>query len=138
MTTHYQVSLTTRQAMGLFVGLLAALGLAYFLGVMTGLAGRGDSGPAEEASEAAAPTPAEEGAEQVPVPVRGVEPGVASRPAAEPTASAASAAEPDTIQAFEDLPSEAPASTPAPAAPAGATAIRDGVWVQVYSLSSSA
>src|SRR5439155_576719 len=39
-----QVSFTARQALVLFVGLLLALGLAYFLGIMTGLVGR--EGPA--------------------------------------------------------------------------------------------
>ena len=38
--THYQLSFTTRQAVALFVGLLVVLGLAYFLGLMTGVAGR--------------------------------------------------------------------------------------------------
>ena len=52
--THYQISLTARQAVGLFVGLLAALVVAYYFGVRTGLAGRDH--PARTA-EAPAPTP---------------------------------------------------------------------------------
>ena len=32
--THYQISLTARQAVGIFVGLLLALGLAFFFGLM--------------------------------------------------------------------------------------------------------
>src|SRR5262252_3955512 len=47
--THYQISLTAGQAVGLFVGLLAALGLAFFFGLMAGSAGR------SEARAAAAP-----------------------------------------------------------------------------------
>jgi DedD protein len=134
--THYQVSLTSRQALGLFLGLLAAIGLAYFLGVMTGLADRGEPSRGDEALEAAAAAP--EPTETVPVPVRGVEPGAAARPSAEPTAAPAAAGEPETIQAFDDRPSGAPSETPAARAPtAAAVAAGDGFWVQVYSLSNA-
>jgi cell division septation protein DedD len=52
--THYQLSFTVRQAMALFVGLLVALSVAYFLGVMTGLAGRESEGAKASAPSAAA------------------------------------------------------------------------------------
>lgn len=130
--------------MGIFLGLLAALGLAYFLGVMTGLGGREDSAVAEETAQATTTTPAAE-TETVPVPVRGVDPGAAARPAAEPTAVPTPAGEPETIQAFEDRPAapaptagrSAPAPAPVPTA-AAAAGIKDGFWVQVYSLSNAA
>ena len=38
--THYQLTLTSRQAVGLFAGLLVALGIAFSLGLMTGLSQR--------------------------------------------------------------------------------------------------
>ena len=49
--THYQVSFTAKQAMSLFVGLLFALGLAYFFGLMTGLSGRDEDALADLAPE---------------------------------------------------------------------------------------
>jgi DedD protein len=101
--THYQLSFTSRQALLLFVGLLAALGVAYTLGVLTGLAGaRRDHEPPREESGAAAaaaarvavsaPTPdrpaaveaapATPGADlEVPRPVRGVSPRFVGTPA---------------------------------------------------------
>src|SRR5271154_4045122 len=48
--THYQISLTARQAVGLFAGLLLALGLAFFFGLMTGYSGR-DGRAAERAEK---------------------------------------------------------------------------------------
>ena len=60
--THYQISLTARQAVGLFVGLLLSLGLAFFFGLMTGLSGREKASagpvrtPAQAVPAAAAPT----------------------------------------------------------------------------------
>ena len=39
--THYQLTLTSRQAVGLFAGLHVALGVAFALGLMTGLSQRG-------------------------------------------------------------------------------------------------
>lgn len=59
--THYQISLTARQAVGIFVTLLLALGLAYFFGLMTGLSGR--------ASRAAEPSSRDAEAEPTPVAV---------------------------------------------------------------------
>ena len=38
--THYQISLTARQAVGTFAGLMLALGVAFFLGLMAGMSGR--------------------------------------------------------------------------------------------------
>ena len=62
--THYQLTLTARQAVGLFAGLLAALAIAFSLGLMTGLSRRGtpaEAPPSEpqaaaEARRASAPT----------------------------------------------------------------------------------
>jgi hypothetical protein len=160
--THYQISLTARQAVGVFVGLLLALGLAFFFGLMSGLSGRGhqrDGEPAERVAEArpasdalpavetAVPTRGEAAHGESP---RGSEPGGSSAapaavPGAEPTP-------PQTLQAFED----GGAEEPTPAAPAAATTPRAGagtkpvappsapstpssagrVWVQVASVSS--
>lgn len=118
--THYQASFTSRQAVALFVGLIALLALSYFFGLMTGLSGRAGREP-----EAAAPAPEPE----FPVPERGVSPQGAAparspRPTAEPTAAAT-----PVLQLFEDRSSSEP--TRAPAAPAA-----QRFWVQVDSLSS--
>jgi cell division septation protein DedD len=160
-TTHYQISLTARQAVGAFAGLLVALGLAFFFGLMAGYAGRDRPEPAREpaASDAARSAPASE----APPPV---ETGVAPRdgakadlaasntpPPAEPTA-------PATLHPFEDAAEEEGASAPSssasrttiagapveaappkPSKPAtasrsGAAAPGDRVWVQAASLSS--
>ncbi|MFY9552868.1 MAG: MFS transporter, partial [Thermoanaerobaculia bacterium] len=51
--THYQISLTARQAVGLFAGLLVALGVAFFFGLMAGLSGRAPA-PAAGGGEAVA------------------------------------------------------------------------------------
>lgn len=86
--THYQLSFTSRQALLLFVGLLVALGIAYTLGVLTGLAGKEAAGAREPSLEpsaraaAAAVTPEPTAAPpatpapdlEVPKPVRGVSP----------------------------------------------------------------
>jgi DedD protein len=94
---------TSRQALLLFVGLLAALGVAYTLGVLTGLAGsrRDHEPPREESGAAAAATarvavsaptpdrpaaveaaPATPGSDlEVPRPVRGVSPRFVGTPA---------------------------------------------------------
>ena len=94
--THYQVSFTARQALSLFLGLLAALALAYFFGLMTGLSG------IEPPEAATVPTPAVEetpaavagGAEMFPIPVTAVP-------------AAAGSAPPSTVQVFEDGEGEA-------------------------------
>jgi DedD protein len=133
--THYQVSFTSRQAVLLFVLVLVSLAGAYFLGLVTGLAGRQ---PAESAA-AATPVPA---AAAAPVPDTAT-PAPGKPPAAEaPTAAPALASrEPGTkagLQFFEDRPEEAPKQAPpAPAkkaaAPPGAAA---GYWVQVLATTS--
>ncbi len=130
--THYQVSFTPRQALSLFVGLLFALGLAYFFGLRTGLAGRETEsvvadasaapGPGGEAEDANAPTTA--GGEHLvfPAPVTGVAPHGSVVPTA-----------PAVIQPFEDggAPARAPIAVATPRrAPSG------GFRVQVVSVSS--
>ena len=138
--THYQVSFTSRQAVLLFVVVLAALTGAYFLGVVTGLAGRQ---PAESA--AASPSP--------PVPTEAVTAEKASGiavsstpqggPAAEqertapPVASAREPGKPERLQFFEDRPAE---PTPAARVPSGKAAspaqAAGSFWVQVLSTTS--
>ena len=154
--THYQISLTSRQAVFLFAGLLVALGGAYFLGLMTGLprrdavaeAAAGEQPPAS-ASNASTTRPAGERAssEALP-PVETAVPttSVASNalraavtpPPAEPTA-------PPTLQPFDDGASEeaasplaqaSPGKSPPHAAAAGSHAAAGRYWVQVASLTS--
>jgi DedD protein len=151
--THYQLSFTARQAMALFVGLLVALGLAYFLGLMTGLAGH-EAGKTGTATPAPAPTATERIAATVlstPTAIRPIRTPAAAVPpfprpvlGMEPTAAT-------SIQLFEDR-SESeptpPAAKPtaagrpagraaAPAKPSPAPAAAAGeFWVQVMSLSS--
>lgn len=133
--THYQVSFTPRQALSLFVVLLLALGLAYFFGLRTGLAGRDPEIPVADASTAGPPGTAEDatppdagGSEHLvfPAPVTGV-PGPG---AAVPTA-------PAVIQPFEDggegAPAPAPVAVATPRPPASG-----GFRVQVVSVSSRA
>jgi len=115
--THYQISLTARQAVGLFVGLLGALGVAYFLGVKTGLAGRDREPRPDEKLASAAPAPgpaaAAAGASEpavppvetgIPIAARGADPA-ATPPPPEPTP-------PATIHPFEDASEE---ESPSPA-----------------------
>lgn len=132
--THYQASFTGKQALGLFVGLLVALSIAYALGVMTGLAGRGE--PEEVA--AAAGGAGEAPAEAFPTPMLGVAPTAPApgRVLVPPDGAAVAGTEPGTnplgtIQLFEDRAEgeSAEAAAPGGAAPAG-------FWVQVVSLSS--
>jgi cell division septation protein DedD len=128
--THYQVSFTAKQALSLFIGLLAALAVAYFFGLMTGLSGN------EAPQAAAVPTPVAEetpavlaGAgdrEMFPIPVT-----------AAPVASGS--APPSTVQVFEDGEGETPvrptvqaaAAVPSPRAPSAGS-----FRVQVISVSS--
>ncbi|HEY1434763.1 MAG TPA: hypothetical protein VGG65_05265, partial [Thermoanaerobaculia bacterium] len=159
--THYQISVTARQAVGLFAGLLLALGLAYFLGLMTGYARR-DRRVGERAEPVAqarpAPEPTAAGAVDAMPPVEtGVAVGAAKTDLAvtplplEPTT-------PATLQPFDDsAEDEAAASAPpasrtslvgsgpAAAAPSkaasGSKTIAPGaaagkIWVQAASLSS--
>jgi cell division protein FtsN len=143
--THYQISLTARQAVGLFVGLLLSLGLAFFFGLMTGLSGR------ERAHAAPAMTPTEGApaatSETLP-PVETAAPmGSAARAprrdeSAGGSATGAEPTPPPTLQAFEDGTAEEaaapprPAATARPGAPARAPVPAGRIWVQVASLSS--
>jgi cell division protein FtsN len=141
--THYQLSFTTRQALGVFVVLLFALGLAYFFGLMTGLAGRSRE---EIASVAPTPSPAPTPL-TIPAPELGVRMrrGGASRteiaerrdrptpvPSPEPTGSA-------TLQLFEDGGAPEPTVAPVRQAVRAEPSTREtarGFWVQVLSVSS--
>ena len=147
--THYQISLTSRQAVGVFAALLVALGVAYFLGLMTGLSRRGapEPAPAESAASLApTPAPAQAAASDalppvetaVPTAAAGVARVAATHPPAEPTS-------PPTIQPFDDGSSEEaaaplveayPGKSP-PGAQSGTAKPGAGkYWVQVASLTS--
>lgn len=135
--THYQVSFTPRQALSLFVGLLVALGLAYFFGLKTGLAGPaaeetiaeagtvpGGDAPSTEAGEPAGTT----GEHLVfPAPVTGVAPHVTPPLTAVPA----------VIRPFEDGEGSAPAPPPVTVATARPPA-SGGFRVQVVSVTSRA
>lgn len=113
--THYQISLTARQAVGLFAGLLLALGLAFFFGLMTGYSGR-DGRAAERAGKVVAekslvertPTladampPVETG---VPLAAARADAAVATPLPAEPTV-------PATIHPFDDSAEDEAATAP--------------------------
>jgi cell division protein FtsN len=49
--THYQITFTARQAVGGFLGLLISLALAYYLGLVSGLSGRGGATEAPDAAK---------------------------------------------------------------------------------------
>jgi cell division septation protein DedD len=146
--THYQVSFTSRQGLAVFGVLVAAIVLAYFLGLMTGLAGREARLPSGAAASPTVPaavaavTPAQTPEAAFPVPVLGVAGRArASRTSLRPTEPPAAVATP-VLQLFEDRASSEPTRAPAPAArpapgksPAKATEA-SGFWVQVDSLSS--
>ncbi len=121
--THYQLSFTVRQGLLLFVGLLGALAVAYFFGLLTGLSGRRTeavpsaaevasvppSPSPAEAIAAAAPSPGPEPpageALEVPRPVRGVSPPAGAR---RPGVSASQTTLPAPI------PTRVPLATPSP------------------------
>jgi cell division septation protein DedD len=142
--THYQVSFTSKQALSLFVGLLAVLGLSYFFGLMTGLSGRetaGEPAATETAQNAELPAPIGPsaagtggGADEnlaFPIPVTAARGAGGSRPPAPAR----------TIHAFEDgeggaPPEVSPGRRVTPAVPANAAA--GGFRVQVLSVSSKA
>lgn len=141
--THYQISLTARQAVGLFVGLLLALGLAFFFGLMTGYSGR----RTRETPEPAVAHPA------APEALPAVETAVpTARPETvavlETPAPAGEVTPPPTLQTFEDGGAEEPfpppatarpgAPTPKPGAAGKPTPAAGRVWVQVASVSSRA
>jgi cell division septation protein DedD len=120
--THYQLSFTVRQALALFFALLLALTVAYFFGVMTGLAGR-----RQEGARASVPSPT--AVQALPGGGGQETSGVASMAAAEPTP-------PGKIQLFEDRSGEE--VTP-PGARRAATPARPPTapfWVQVASVRS--
>jgi len=161
--THYQISLTARQAVGLFAGLLLALGLAFFFGLMAGYSGREVRREAE-----AGPGPADANSKgenanaAADLVVPPVETGVPVVAAGSPKSAAAAtplpeATPPATLQTFEDAAeeeaapaaasrttvagggqqplSQAQAAAPRPA-PAAKPSTAGGVWVQAASLSS--
>lgn len=146
--THYQLSFTTRQATALFVGLLLALGAAYLLGVLTGLAGHEASSAAARVTPAATPEATRSEAIAAvalsPTAIRPLPPRTASIPAfprpvlgKEPTAR--------RIQLFEDR-AESEPTAPATRSPSQVAPKRSptrppkveagGFWVQVASVSS--
>jgi cell division protein FtsN len=125
--THYQLSFTSRQAVLLFVVVLAALTGAYFLGLMTGLAGRQPAGGTAVSASAAVPT--------APAAAEKVSPSVTAPPSAQeqtppPAVAAREPGKTEGLQFFEDRPAE---PTPAALAPAKAAG---GFWVQTLSTKS--
>jgi cell division protein FtsN len=151
--------MTARQAMGLFVGLLLGLGLAFFFGLMTGYSGRERKAPEPPTSVAAAsprPTPAT--GEAMPPVETGV-PSAAAGDAPSPT-PAPDPTPPATLHPFEDSAEEeatptvaarpgsrtslvgaAPTAAPAARAAASARAPENAgsagrVWIQAASLTS--
>lgn len=137
-STHYQISFTARQALSLFIGLLAVLGLSYFFGLMTGLSGR------EAPAEAAGAPPAAENASAESGPPPSTPPPVAENMAFPiPVTGVRSAGGPrpgpaTTIHTFEDGDASASASVPARAATARRAAPAGGFRIQVLSVSSRA
>ena len=160
-TTHYQISLTARQAVGAFAGLLVALGLAFFFGLMAGYAGRDrpETGREATSSDPGRSVPA---ASEVPPPIEtGVVPkeGTKAEIAAATTPTPAEPTAPATLHPFEDAAEDDEAGPPPasgsrttiagapgeaarsratnPAAPPhNAGAAGDHVWIQAASLSS--
>ncbi|HEY6066371.1 MAG TPA: SPOR domain-containing protein [Thermoanaerobaculia bacterium] len=140
--THYRISITAKQALSLFIGLLAVLALSYFFGLMTGLGGRGEAPEgaaapevASNAAEMPTPTPAAGGvgrpAETIafPVPVT-----AAPLPGSRPPAA------PKTVQVFEDGEGAPPGAAAPGRVPTVARreALSGGFRVQVLSVSSRA
>jgi len=139
--THYQVSFTAKQALSLFVGLLVALALAYFFGLLTGLSGR----EPREAAAALSETPVAAGERTATAPGTG-EQIVFPAPVTAVAAKAPPAGAPAKVQVFEDG-EGAHSAHPVPAAtraPGAATAAKPepatpgGFRVQVVSVSSRA
>jgi cell division septation protein DedD len=131
--THYQVSFTSRQAVLLFVVVLAALTGAYFLGLVTGLAGRQPAGSAAVSASAAVPTaPA---AEKVSPPVTA--PPAAQEQTPPPAVAAREPGKTEGLQFFEDRSAETTPVSPAPSRQALAPAkAAGGFWVQTLSTKS--
>jgi cell division septation protein DedD len=146
--THYQLSFTSRQAVALFIGLLIALGLAYFFGLMTGLAGRAPSKAAGEITPSPAPTEPERiAAAERPTPIRPLRRTSTVPPFPKPVLGTEPTVAP-SLQFFEDRPEGTPAPSPPttrPPASPRATQARPATpgptgefWIQVLSLSSEA
>ena len=148
--THYQISLTARQALGLFAALLVALAVAFFFGLQAGLAGRSPSPRETEtvasltAPQAETPEPMPRAETAVPTAVfRGPSHTVLAPVPSGPTPASAPTV-PATLQPFEDRSAdelaaseEAPAATthpPSSERPAASSAGK--YWVQVASLTS--
>ncbi len=161
--THYQISLTARQAVGLFAGLLLAIGLAFFFGLMAGLSGRDRNGTETVADFGEAPQVAKTPADAPPPVETGIPSGDSSTAAAAPSPVPGEATPPATLRTFQDSADEEQAAPPndsgsrttiagakpppiasaASAAKAPPAAARppasggaDRVWVQAASLSS--
>ena len=163
--THYQISLTARQAVGLFAGLLLALGLAFFFGLMTGYSGRtGRAGEkTAKVAEAVLVDRTPTVAEALPPVETGVPLGAARADAAATTPPPVEPTTPATIHPFDDSAEDeaaaappagsrtsvvgaGPAAAPPPkaagapaksaAAPKSAAPGGGKVWVQAGSLSS--
>jgi cell division septation protein DedD len=143
--THYQVSFTSRQAVLLFVVVLVSLAGAYFLGILTGLAGRQ---PADSVA-AAEPAPALTAVSATTAPtVPQTAPALATpaqrrtpageAPARPPTLAAREPGTSGDLQFFEDRPEEAPETSPAAPGRKAASPARTagGWWVQVLATSS--
>jgi DedD protein len=149
--THYQISLTARQALGLFAALLVALALAFFFGLQAGLAGRAPA-PRDGEAVAALGAPRVETPEAMPRVETAVPTAVFTGPSrtvlapvpAGPT-PAPEATIPATIQPFDDRSADEPAASETPpvaaAQPPSATerpaaSSAGKYWVQVASLTS--
>ena len=142
--THYQVSFTSRQAVLLFVLVLVSLGGAYFLGLLTGLAGR----PAAENVVAAEPAPPTATAVAAAARVPDAAPASAAAaprrtltgeaPTRPPALAAREPGSSGDLQFFEDQKEETPETTPAPPGRKAAVAapMARGWWVQVLATSS--
>jgi DedD protein len=139
--THYQVSFTARQALALFIGLLAILGLSYFFGLMTGLAGTepSPSGAATETAGVAARETPPPGGEAAPSGEAGDQLSFPAPVTAVPSAGGPAPAPPAKVHVFED---GEPGAPPPPVAARAATPLPrpapGGFRVQVLSVSSKA
>jgi cell division protein FtsN len=131
--THYQVSFTSRQAVLFFVVVLAALTGAYFLGLVTGLAGRQPAGSAAVSASAAEP--------RAPAAAEKISPPVSAPPAPQetppPAVAARESGKTEGLQFFEDRSAE---TTPVSQAPSrkvlAPTKAAGGFWVQTLSTKS--
>jgi DedD protein len=126
--------------MVLFVGLLLALGIAYFLGVMTGMAGRENEAlavtpapspePTAPSSAASTPNPTPESNRAALPPVTFPKPVLGTEPTTPPT-----------LQMFDDRGGEEPTPVKRAAAkttpvPVPSVSAAGDLWVQVFSVSS--